>query len=162
MSIRDIVHPATCHRRSISRRPRALLLGALLATALLPALAQRGAPEDPALRSIQRGEYRTAIRIYSQQLRRDPANARLANNLALAHAMLRNRTTALAWLEQARRLAPGDPIVRDNAHALREWIRREQSRQSSHTASLRIDTHTAPGQPLRIRRRSTTERPIVF
>ncbi len=150
-------HHSASSRRLPPRRPwRQALLAALLAAALAPALAGRNGHPDPALRSMERGEFLAAIRIYSQRLRHDPTNARLANNLALAHAMLHNRSTALAWLEQARRLAPGDPVVRDNALALRRWLRQGDARSTR----LRIDTRSGPGQPLRIRR--SPARTIVF
>ncbi len=69
----------------------------------------------PELRDQAPGAYRKAISIGEESLKVNPRGYYLLGHMAYYHAMLNERGPALGYLQQALKLAPGDPDLRFKA-----------------------------------------------
>ncbi len=69
----------------------------------------------PEMRDQAPGAYRKAISVGGESLKVNPRSHYLLGNMAYYHAMLNERGPALAYLQQALKLAPGDPNLRFKA-----------------------------------------------
>ncbi len=112
--------------------PRRLSAGAAMFVILsvLAAAPARPRDENPAdlvrfgTEMARQGNWREAVFRWSQALRLTPDDARVANNLAVAHEVLGEADAAREMYRKALELAPADMRIQDNvSRASRAWRR---------------------------------------
>ena len=113
---------ATGRERSMSsrnRRWRFALAAGLIALAAAAPAASRAAEVAELLRfgtdMARAGNWREARFRWERALKDDPGDARIVNNLAVAHEALGAAEEARALFDQALQLAPNDRRIRDNS-----------------------------------------------